>query len=85
LGGFGGYRGFRGVNPGFTHFGGFVGYRGFGSFSRGQEIIHEITYSYSIIIIHNIILSIISIQGGGFIGGYRPFIDSPLDRYIYVR
>jgi hypothetical protein len=29
-----GYRGFWGVNPGFTHFGGLRGYFGSGSFSR---------------------------------------------------
>jgi hypothetical protein len=32
-----GYRGFRGVNPGFTHFGGFRGVLGVGLFSQKKQ------------------------------------------------
>jgi hypothetical protein len=65
-GGFLEYRGFRGVNPGFTHFEGFRGYLGQGSYSRVPHVIRQSTMQNNIIIIHNIILSIISIsiQGG---------------------
>jgi hypothetical protein len=88
--------GVLGVNPGFTHFGGVCPVLGSGSFSptkhntsdqKREKLYHQ---QRDIIIILYIY---ISIQGGGFIGGiwvkrgimgYRPFIDSPLDRYIYM-
>jgi hypothetical protein len=67
-----GLGGFRGINPGFTHFGGPRGILGFGLFSpNNTNKIGKFNSNNSIIIIHNIILSIISIsiQGGGYIGG----------------
>jgi hypothetical protein len=83
-----------GVNPGFTHFEGPRGVLGSGSFSPLSTVNKEkkrkqlYTNQHRDIII---ILYIYIYTGGGYIGGYigyrgflgyRPFIDSPLDRYI---
>jgi hypothetical protein len=86
--------GFRGVNPGFTHFGGLGPVLGSGSFSQHTNYSYQTTYTKNLIFIHSIILYHIYIYiytGGGYIGGIWGIgllLIPPLysiDIYIYDR
>jgi hypothetical protein len=69
-----GLGGFRGVNPGFTHFGGLGPVLGVGLFSLNTEQKLNVLYSLYIIIIDiNIILSIYIYTGGGLYRGYMGY------------
>jgi hypothetical protein len=61
-----GLEGFRGVNPGFTHFGGFRGVLGFGSYSPRKIDVNETKKDKKFINIRgiNIILYIYLYRGG---------------------